>query len=148
MVSNAERGGAAPPDAVRPDAALHRHRKRPRGVCPLRPGARLGGIAAPRNRRRRARPALRGSVSTGTARVLPLEPLPPLKEPNYRGRLLRGTLCAGAARCGDHLRRPGELLAEVLRSPGCTAGSPTAGWRTSVWRTGSATTRCMTTSCG
>src|SRR5262245_10156299 len=122
MVSNAERGGAASPDTVRPNAALHRHRKRPRGVRPLRPGARLGGIAAPRNRRRRARPALRGPVSTGTARVLPLEPLPPLKEPNYRGRLLRPALCAGVARYGDELRRSRVLLAEVLCPPGGTTG--------------------------
>src|SRR5215467_12591993 len=80
MVSNAERGGAAPPDAVRPDAALYRNRKGPRGVRPRHPGVRLGGIAAPRNRRRWAGPAIRGPVSAGTARAVPHEPLPCLAD--------------------------------------------------------------------
>jgi len=61
------------------------------------PGVLLGGIAAPRNRQW-AGPALRGPISAGTARVLSLGPLSPLKEPNRRGRLLRATLCAGGAR--------------------------------------------------
>src|SRR5215813_3530191 len=133
MVSNAERRAAAPPDAVRPDAALYRHRKGPCRVRPRHPGVRLGGIAAPRNRRQWAGPPIRRPVSAGAARAVPHEPLPSLANPSSRGRLLRAALCAGAACCGDQLRRARVLLAEVLRAPNGEAGGL---WRTSAPATG------------
>ena len=122
--------------AVRPDAALHRDRPRPRRPTSTRtrrcawaaslllatpaggPDPRYGGLFP------LAQPALS-----------PTQPLPPLADPERRRRHLRAGLRAGAARRGD-TRAPSAR--PTGRSGSCTARCgrrPTAGWRTSAWPT-------------
>ena len=89
------------PAAVRRDTAIHNDRKRSRGVYPQWSCSWVGGSTDPCDPRRWDGPTLLRDLSTGRARVLPIEPVSEIENPRPCGCHLRVAVCAGTTRHGD-----------------------------------------------
>ncbi len=101
VAGDPERRRTETPAAVRRDTAIHNDRKRSRGVYPHWSCAWVGGSTDPCNPRRWSGPTLLRDLSTGRARVLPIEPVSEIENPGTCGCHLRVGVCAGTTRHGD-----------------------------------------------
>jgi hypothetical protein len=101
VAGDSERRSTETPAAVRRDTAIHNDRKGSRGVYPYWSCTWVGGSTDPCNTRWWGGRALLRDLSTGRARVLPLEPVSEIKDPGTCGCHLRLAIRAGTARHGD-----------------------------------------------